>query len=657
MLRASRVGVVHVALGVFAIALIARAAVVQLWHGKQWAETARREHLAPMPIMASRGTIVDATGAPLVESRELVRLGIAPRDVRDRRGLVRALASAGVPAQWVGRATDRRRVWVEIPTRLLPEDAAPAIAIRGVREEAVSDRIGFGMGGLVSGLEVTLDTILRGDTGRVTVWRDGFGRRFESPAAPRSVIRGGNTVALTINHWLQDICERALTDAVARMQATGGDIVVLDPHDGAVLAMASVRMGQTSPAVTSLTEPFEPGSTLKPFIGAALLSLGRVGPTDVVDTHAGSITINGRTITDTHHAPVMTLRDVIRWSSNVGIVQFASRLSAREEFEALRDVGFGTPTGLPYPAEAGGTLREPARWSRQSAASLAIGYEVAITPLQLVLAYAAIANGGQLLEPALVREIRSSDGAVWYRHQRRVVRRVMTPETAQQLREALIETVEQGTGVQADLSTFAVAGKTGTARRVEGHGRYGTHAYTASFVGLFPARDPQYVILVKIDDPAGVYFGGSTAAPVSKVILEAAIAARDAALDRATLASRDHVSGAQFGPAATPDSGDTRIAVASTKGGEVGDEAPEQVPPVTVSLARGAHDSAASSRADSAVERTVPNVRGLSLRAATHALHLAGFRVQLVDGRPGETSPTAGALARLGTVVRLGRVE
>src|SRR5258708_21752551 len=161
-------------------------------------------------------------------------------------------------------------------------------------------------------------------------------------------------------------------------------------------------------------------------MAATLLEKGRARETDVVSTFGGKLTINGRTITDEHRADHFTVADVIRFSSNVGIVQFADRLSAREEFEALRDFGFGSATGIPYPVEAAGTLREPARWSRQSGNSLAMGYEIAVTPLQLAAAYVALANGRARLEPALVKEGRAPDGRALYSRSRKVVRRVMS---------------------------------------------------------------------------------------------------------------------------------------------------------------------------------------------------------------------------------------
>ena len=252
----------------------------------------------------------------------------------------------------------------------------------------------------------------------------------------------------------------------------------------------------------------------------------------------------------------MSLADVIRYSSNIGIVKFTSRFSEREKYEALRDFGFGMPTGLPYPAEAAGTLRLPNEWSKTSAASLAMGYEIAVTPLQLAAAYVPIANGGLLLEPSLIREIRAPDGTVRYHHEPRVLRRVMDEDVAAEVRRMLVGVVASGTSTEAAMLNYEVGGKSGTSRRTEGKHGYGAGKYTASFVSLFPAEAPQYVILVKLDNPKGDIFGGKTAAPVSKIVLQAALAASDAALDRGSLATRS--SRDSLEPLA--DSADARVA-------------------------------------------------------------------------------------------------
>ncbi len=532
MRRISRVAIIHASLVAFVVALIAKAAQVQLWEGRAWAAKAERQHLARTPELVPRGPILDATGAVLVESRRVVQIRVAPREVKDRRALGAALARAGVPAPWVRRATDTAEKWVELPGHYVPSDVAAILATPGVHPEPLIDRepnVSAGLQPLIGrigsngvppdGLEEALDTVLRGDAGRETLTRDARGTQFAAPGDSATPARDGNTVVLTINHALQEICERALAEAVTGQGASGGDIVVVDPHDGAVLAMATRRADPRLAVPTALTEPFEPGSTIKPFIAAALLALGKARPTDTIDTHNGSFELNGRRLTDEHKAARMTLQEVIRLSSNIGIAQFAERLTPAQEYQALRDIGFGMPTGTPYPSESPGTLRPPVDWSKQSPASLAIGYEVAVTPLQLALAYAAIANGGELLEPGLIREIRRADGTVVYRHTRRVVRRVMPSGVSATVRDMLSETVAHGTGAAADLSTFAVAGKTGTARRTAPGRGYVPHAYTATFVGLFPAHDPQYVILVKINDPPArgeEYFAAKTAAPLSK---------------------------------------------------------------------------------------------------------------------------------------------
>jgi len=351
----------------------------------------------------------------------------------------------------------------------------------------------------------------------------------------------------------------------------------------------------------------------------------------VMNTENGFYNLDGRKIEDEHKLPSMSLADVIRYSSNIGIVKFTSRFTPREKFEALRDFGFGMPTGLPYPAEAAGTLRLPKEWSKTSAASLAMGYEIAVTPLQLAAAYVPIANGGQLLEPSLIREIRAPDGTVRYHHQPRVIRRVMDADVAAEVRRMLVGVVTSGTSTEAAMRNYIVGGKSGTSRRTAGKHGYAAGSYTASFVSLFPAEDPQYVILVKLDNPRTDIFGGKTAAPVSKIVLQAALAARDAALDRSTLVSPESlVTVTDTTAHATPSDEDT-------------------LPPAVLDVGRARRTAPPAQLA-----RAIPNVHGLTLRAAVYALHRGGFRVQLDGyGSPVSTAPAAGTTAQPGTLVRV----
>jgi cell division protein FtsI (penicillin-binding protein 3) len=665
--RSRRIKLAHATLALFALAILVKAASVQLLEGKDWRVRAERQQTTARTIPAPRGEILDATRHLLAQSREMVRLEIAPREVTDPFTLRRALIKLHVDPHFVARAVNSRERYLTIPGRFLAVDAAAVTSLRGVHSFATITR-GYAAStgaqsiighvdqdnNAIDGLELSLDSILRGVPGTSTIYKDFRGRSRESPIAPSTAPISGNSVVLTINSDLQEIAEKALGDAVLRMGAEGGDIVILDPHSGDVLAMASRRLDPRQTSATPLTDPFEPGSTAKPFLAAGLLERGKVRDADSVDTGNGVLEVNGREIHDEHLIGRAPLADVLRWSSNIGIVKFSQRLSEREEFETLRDFGFGMPTGLPFPSESNGVLRPPKSWSVQSANSLAMGYELSVTPLQLALAYAPFANGGELVEPALVKEVIAPDGTVRYRHRRRVVRRVMSKAVADKVRRMLLDVVDEGTALKAALDNYLLAGKTGTPRGTV-RGRYVTGRYNPNFVGIFPGDVPQYVIVVKLTAPQSAIYAAETAAPVSKVILQAALAARDAALDRSKLA----VSAA---PARRDSVWRSPIVQAVHAEGEVGpavgSEAPNRsgtVPyVVTLPLRRAA--------ARLLPPRAIPDIRGLTLRDAVHSLHSAGFRVQLAPSAPSApsaeagylaTAPSAGMLAPIGALVRL----
>ncbi len=666
----SRIGVVHAALLVFAVALVARAAQVQLLQGDKWAERAQRQHFVSASRPATRGAILDAAGNVLVETRELRRISIAPGELRDRITAARILTKAGVAPEWVKRAVDTTRQWVQLPGVFQPEQIASLTAMRGVHSTVVLDRVYSDYAGIrklvgrtdrsgiaLDGIELAMDTLLRGDSATVRLARDRSGRSIPNPSGTAA---SGATVVLTLSRDLQDITERALARAVDSLEASGGDIVVMNPHTGEVLALASNRADPSAFANTAITEPFEPGSTLKPFVAAGLLERGLASADEVIETFNGVMEVEGRVIRDVHKAQSMSLADVIRFSSNIGIVRFGDRLAPRNKYELFRDLGFGAPTGVPLPAEASGTLHEPKRWSRTSAAAVVMGYEIAVTPLQLVAAYAALANGGELVEPQIIKEIREGD-RVLYARKRRVLRRVFSPATAASIQRMLVSVVDSGTAMKSDLANFQVGGKSGTARRTAGGKGYVPGSYTASFVGLFPGDKPQYVVLVKLDNPKKAIYGGETAAPVSRVVLQAALAARDAALDRRALASvrlpdrparpagaRGRKSAADSAlslgarsvvrqpalpalpalPAVPPQTPSRRVVVRLPLAG-VAVKEPEDAP------------------------RVVPDVSGLTLRGAIGALHVAGFRVRLVPGPALQSYPVAGSVAAQGSFVTL----
>ncbi|HRN54472.1 MAG TPA: penicillin-binding protein 2, partial [Gemmatimonadaceae bacterium] len=477
------------------------------------------------------------------------------------------------------------------------------------------------------GVELAFDEWLRGTPGAQKVIRDRRGRIVENVDLVRAA-QPGKDLTLSIDRRVQYLAHRELRATLERTGASAGSVVVMDIATGEILAMANLPTYNPN-AVTgehrdarrnrSVTDLIEPGSTIKPFIAAALLERGRVQMHDSVPTYNGVWRIGRRTISDVHKAKAMSFAEVILQSSNIGIVQFAERLTPREQYETLRDAGFGTASGLPYPSESPGRLYPVGQWSGTSQASLAMGYELSVTPVQLAAAYASFANGGLLVEPQLVQEIRGPDGRTVWRAERRVVRRMMSEATSFAMRDLLRDVVQGGTATSANLATFEVGGKSGTARRTSADGRgYEAGAYTASFVGLFPADDPQYVILVKLDNPkAGSYYGGRVAAPVSKVVLEAAIAARDASLNRTQLAEAPKRRSLDSGRAA-----DSVRALA-----EADAEAERAAPAYVVELG-----STAEAAQPVVTTRPVPDVRGLPTRRAVRELHRAGFRVQVVSG-------------------------
>jgi cell division protein FtsI (penicillin-binding protein 3) len=446
----------------------------------------------------------------------------------------------------------------------------------------------------------------------------------------------GNDVMLTIDAELQEIAERGLEEALSAMKAAGGDVVFLDPNNGELLALASRQTGVAAtgiPRASTFTDPFEPGSTAKLFTAAALLSHGRVQNRDAVFSEGGSwrMPINSsggvRLISDAHKTQGnLTLARTIQVSSNVGMAKFSSRLSPEEQYEMLRDFGFGTPTGAEFPSESRGRLARPDKWQPMyTRASMAMGYEFGVTPVQLAAAYATIANDGLLLAPTLVREIRSPSGEVLYRHQPEPVRRVITPQVAAQLREFLKGAVgEGGTGEEAQLVNYTLLGKTGTAVRFEG-GRYVRGEYTASFAALFPADHPQLVVIVKIDNPQGNYYGGLTAAPVTRTMLQQALASRRVAINRSRLTAQDSTHPAEDSTVATPVS--MHWTVLSW---------PYQPPSLKPKL------------------QPVPVVMGESAREAALALHRRGFRVILHGlGSVSRSAPAAGEQALSGTAVTI----
>ncbi|HEV2149234.1 MAG TPA: penicillin-binding protein 2, partial [Longimicrobiaceae bacterium] len=536
---------------VAAVAVLGRAFQLQALEGEKWAAVAADQQQSRTPVPARRGGIFDRNGTPLALSYETFRISVAPRELRDRDGAVLALRDGlGLSAGAARAATDPRRKWVVLPGRFTAEQHARLEGIRGIHSERKLERfypqgdVGREVLGVVSGdgralggVEQEWDAMLRGTDGYALLRRDARGRAEPTVSLPVVPPHDGADVYLTLDFDLQEIADGALREAVRGTGAEGGDLLVADPRTGEILAAVSRRPGGAR-TLAGFTEPYEPGSTFKPFFIATLMAQGKVSLEETLHAENGLwVDANGRAFRDVHAMGAVTVREALRESSNIAMAKLAPRLRPAEQYAYLRDFGFGTPTGVEFPSEAGGRLRRPAGWSRLTPASLSIGYEVAVTPLQMVMAYGALANGGVLMEPRLVREVRGAQGGPVRRGEPRVVRRVLPAKVTEELRDVLVAVVDDGTGTRASLSTFEVAGKTGTARVTGAGGRYEAGSYASTFVGYFPANDPQLALFVKLNRPRGVYYGGATAAPVMREMLQAVLAARSPTLDGASLAA------------------------------------------------------------------------------------------------------------------------
>jgi len=594
---------------------VARAASVQLLQGEFWADQAQKQHEKALAVPARRGGILDRNGNPLVASKETVKVAVAPVEFRDdrREETVGLLAQElGLSRKTVRSISDPTKRWVTIPGAYPPRLRESLDDIRGVYPEAdwvrhlpyedlARDVLGSIIDGVGrGGIEGGFDDHLRGIPGEAIEALDSHqdpipGQTIQvKPPAP------GGDVILTLDRDLQEIGHEALAAAIQETGAKGGNLIVSDPETGEILALVSLD-GDRPGNLSAINSPFEPGSTLKPFTVAAILFNSVATLADSVDGEKGYWVAGGRPLTDIHAYGMMTLADALKVSSNIGVAKVAQGLTPAQQYEMLRDFGFGTRTGIEVQPEAPGSLPRPTQWSRTSASRLAIGYEVSATPLQMAMAYGALANGGRLMQPRIVKELRDPEGQVVFQSRPRVIRQVIPARLAREISQVLVDVVEGGTGTQAQLGSFTVAGKSGTSRAYDSGGY--TEGHYASFVCFFPVEDPQLVIFVKLDRPEGAYYGGATAAPVTRATMEAVLAAHQAPIDWGAMASLDRrqprknpLSGAQFAA------------------NDLSSPLPVRTPRTSTPSETGAG---------------VPDVSGLSPRLAVRRLHALGFRVRL----------------------------
>ena len=555
MIRETRARILILKVGLLAFFLIVVLRLVQLQiiDAGKYQEIGRKQYEVKLELPAQRGSIYDRNGRTLVTNSLFISFGADPVIVGDRATEVAerfARVFEKPRAAYLERlnATGKHFVWLERRVRPALANQIGAGDMEGVVEIPEPRRLyhydhvaGHVLGftdvdnrGL-SGLELELDSLLRGRDGRVIMQRDGLGRRRPSVDYPRTEPTNGNAAFLTIEIESQAIAEEELRKGVERNKAESGLVVMMDPATGEILAMSTypslnpAEPSTVSPTVARnkvITDMFEPGSVFKVVTAAAALERNLVRPDQRFDAEQGEYVVrlpNGKvrnTITDTHQHGIISFQEAMEVSSNIVMAKVSDLIGAEAFYTMARNFGFGTESGISLPGEARGELKKPAQWSGTTLNTMAYGYEVGATPLQIIAAYAAVANGGRLMKPFIVKKIVAPDNSVLEETKPEQIRRVVSKQTAETLTRMLCGVVERGTGMTAKVAGISVAGKTGTARKFV-DGRYVPGSYIASFIGYFPAEQPAAVCLVMLDNPSDHgYTGALVCAPIFRAIAE-----------------------------------------------------------------------------------------------------------------------------------------
>lgn len=544
-----RLTLLALGLGLWTLAIAARLFHLQVAERADFQRLAARQSERTLTIDPRRGAILDRAGRPLAVSVEAESVYAVPQDVSDPEGTAAALARVlGLDAREKRELVAqlrRNRAFVWVRRKL---DPATARAVRDLqldgigflaesrryypKRELAAPLLGYvgldntGMGGL----EYAFDGELRGRAAKVVVRTDARRRPVGQADRPSTE---GRTLRLTIDETLQHLAERELRRALAETRSVSGLAVMLEPHTGEVLALASepgfnpnsfAEYPGSRRVNRAVADAYEPGSIFKIVTAAAGLQEKVVSPDEAIDCGNGSLQVAGVTINDHRVFTLLSFRDVIARSSDVGVARVAQRLGRQQFARYLRDFGFGQPTGIELPGEARGLLRPVARWSELSLPTLAFGQEVAVTGIQMASAAAVVANGGYLMKPHVVAAVEERDGRATRRTRPEAVRRVLEAGTTDTLIELMEGVVRGGTGKRAALPGYTVAGKTGTAQKALARGGYSMEDHVASFVGVVPSRRPAFVLLVSLDTPRGEFNqGGDVAAPLFARIAEPAL--------------------------------------------------------------------------------------------------------------------------------------
>jgi len=512
-------------------------------------ERAKQQHMKAEDIQVRRGIIFDRRGRELALNLELESLYCDPETLSIDNEDMKKLSSliSREPKIILAKIPDEGRfAWIE---RKLETDTAEKIRrldIEGIgfvteakrvypKGELASHILGFvGVDNqALEGVELKYDRYLKTTGGKVLIERDASGRTLSQGV---DIEAKGNNVVLTIDEVLQRLVEKELDKAMTHWRAAAASAIMMDPFTGEIMALANRpaynpnRGGNASASERrnrAITDCYEPGSTFKIVIGVGSLEEKLVNLQTLFDVSRGGIEAGGKTIRDVHvhKYGVLTFKEVIQKSSNVGSIMVGMRLGKERLYKYAKLLGIGEKTGIDLPGEVSGWIHSPERWSGTSIGAIPIGQEVAVTPLQILRAYAAIANGGFLVRPHIVSEILSPDDRVFVSFKDKEMKRVISAKTAETFREILKSVTEEGgTGTGASVDGNQVAGKTGTAQMINPvTKRYSKEKFVSSFVGFVPADNPRLAMIVVVYEPKGQIYGGVVAAPVFKEIANQAL--------------------------------------------------------------------------------------------------------------------------------------
>ncbi len=675
----------------FFLAVSARLVLIQIIESPKYQKIARKQYEAKFVLPATRGKIYAREGNALVSNIMYQSFSADPRFIGDDAEEIAGEFSKvfSKPSSYYLEKLKSQKGFVWLERGVKPEIAKRIplhdgiIVINEPKRIYQYDEVGGTLIGFtnvdnkgISGLELQLDDELKGTNGSIVLQRDGLGRTRPSADFPKMDPIDGNDVSLTISLKYQAIVEEELRRGILANKAEGGLALMMNPKTGEILALA-VYPGVDPNEVTKfdidrardrvVTDIFEPGSVFKVVTASAAYESKVLTPESRFYAEHGAmlVTINNRPVRwvrDTHPYEWLTFQQAIELSSNIVMAKVGRIIGPERFYRQARDFGFGIISGIDLPGEVRGRLKKPYEWSGTSLMTMAFGYEVGVTPLQIISAYAAVANKGYLMQPYVVASVHDQKGDVLHEQKPQVIRQVISAHTAQLLTDAFEGVVNQGTAKEVKLDGIRIAGKTGTAKKIV-DGKYAPGDFTASFVGFYPVEDPQIVCLVMMDNPrARSYYGGETSGPIFRAIAERII----------------HSSWRFSHPLMTqePNPEDNTISVPDVRTIDVniaqkileghglsvktfgkGDVVIRQSPDPGKIVQRGDGVTLVLN-SDSAPQKDgtiiVPNLRGMSLRRAVNLLVIDDFDIHIQgSGIVMRQNPTAGQKVRIGSTLKI----